>query len=802
MPQSADQFDGVAVLDAAEANQQVCSLACFNWMFRATATMLVLSVAAQGHIANADNLQTVSHWAFTPVIRPETPAVSNSTWPRTAIDRFILAKLEECGIQPAAPADASVLLRRLTLDLVGLPPRQQDVDAFLSDPTDTAYAEMADRLLASPHYGERWGRHWLDVARYADSTGYEFDTKREIWRYRDWVIAAINRDMPYDQFLIEQFAGDLLPEATRDQLIATGFSCNALQQYGDVHETTTDRVNAFSTAVLGLTVGCASCHDHKFDPISQEEYYQLYAFFNEAEDVVLDLSPPEVAAARDALQSQIEMLKKELALYQNGPDPDPFVWAAQLTGSELRATPSEVRQSIIRVSSDRTPDQIELIRKYHQQVCLRYRNNLDERIGAWADALPSEQRQALGPEAIAYLDTPRQDRSKNRPPSLLAKFWEQDVGRINRQNVIDGLQKDIPATETTQVLHARIDNPKTHVFLEGNHLNLGAEVAPRTPAVLPPLKPAAARATRLDLAIWAASRENPLTARVMVNRIWQEYFGRGLVETSDDFGVQSPLPEYAALLDWLAAELMENNWRLKHIHRLIVNSAVYRQSSHHRTDLQEVDPQNRLLARQSRLRLAAEIIRDSALTASGLLNDKIGGPSVFPYQPDGVMTGRADGTQWKISEGPDRFRRGMYTHFWRTTPHPFLSLFDAPDAAAACTRRSRSNTPVQALTILNDPTFMEAAVALARRAVNESGAQSDVERFTWAAKQCLSRPLTSEELQALATLLAQQQAAFARDSQRAQAITGAPAEVDATALAAWTSVSRALLNLDEFITRE
>jgi len=762
---------------------------------------LLLIGGAQYHVASANDRHTVSHWAFAPVTRPATPTVTNSTWPRTDIDRFILAKLEERGIQPAPPADASVLVRRLTLDLVGLPPSQQDLDDFLSDPSDTAYAKMADRLLASPHHGERWGRHWLDVARYADSTGYEFDTKREIWRYRDWVIDALNHDMPYDQFLIEQFAGDLLPGATHEQLIATGFSCNALQQYGDVHETTTDRVNAFGAAVLGLTVGCASCHDHKFDPISQEEYYQLYAFFNEAEDVALDLSPPEVAATRNALQSQIEMLKKELAIYQNGPDPDPFTWAAQLTGSELRATPSEVRQSIIRVSSDRTPDQIELIRDFHRRVSLRFQKDLEKRLVAWANSLAPEQRQALGPEAIAYLDTPGQDRSKNRPPSLLAKFWEQDAGRVNRQNVIDALQKDIPATETTQVLHARIDNPKTHVFLDGNHLNLGAEVAPGTPAVLPPLKPASARATRLDLAKWAASRENPLTARVAVNRIWQEYFGRGLVETSDDFGVQSPLPEHAALLDWLAAELMDNNWSLKHIHRLIVNSAVYRQSSHHRTDLQEADPQNHLLARQSRLRLDAEIIRDSALTASGLLNDKIGGPSVFPYQPEGVMTGRADGTQWKMSDGPDRFRRGMYTHFWRTTPHPFLSLFDAPDASAACTRRTRSNTPVQALTILNDPTFIEAAVALAHRVVNDSGAQSDVDRVTWAAKQCLSRPLTSDELEALIELLAQQRAAFAQDAHRAEAVTGAPAE-DATVLAAWTSVSRALLNLDEFITRE
>lgn len=742
------------------------------------------------------------HWAFAAVVRPETPDLPTSNWPRNDIDRFVLAKLEAHGIQPSPAAEPAVLLRRLTLDLIGLPPRQSEVDAFLADPSDKAYEEAVERLLANPHFGERWGRHWLDVARYADSAGYEFDVKREIWRYRDWVIDALNRDMPYDQFLIEQFAGDLMPGATRDQFVATGFSCNALQQYGDVHETTTDRVNAFGAAVLGLTVGCASCHDHKFDPISQVEYYQLYAFFNEAEDTVLDLSPPETAAARDAIKSQIDMLKKELNRYQNGPDPDPAVWAAQVTESELRATPSEVRQSIIRVSSDRTAEQIALIGEYHRNVRLRYQSSLEERIDAWAGGLSAEQRQALGPEAAAYLNLPRNERSSQRPPGLMAKFWDQDVGRQKRQKVIDSLQQQIPATETTQVMRARIDQPKTHVFLEGNHLNLGDEVAPNTPEVLPPLKAAGVRPNRLDLARWAASREHPLTARVVVNRIWQTYFGRGLVETSDDFGIQSPAPEHAELLDWLAAELMDNKWSQKHIHRLITHSAVYRQSSHSRADLEETDAQNRLLARQSRLRLEAEVIRDAALSASGLLNDKIGGPSVFPHQAEGVMTGRADGTNWQMSSGGDSHRRGMYTHFWRTTPHPYLTLFDAPDAAAACTRRSRSNTPVQALTILNDPSFVEAAAALARRIVEQSDAKSDGERIVWAGKECLSRTLDGSEIQALTTLLAQQQAAFAQDAERARTITGAAPEVDAAALASWTAVSRALLNLDEFITRE
>jgi hypothetical protein len=691
----------------------------------------------------------------------------------------------------------------VTLDLIGLPPQSAAADAFLADPSEDAYSKTVDGLLANPHFGERWGRHWLDMARYADSAGYEFDTKREIWKYRDWVIDALNRDMPYDEFIVEQFAGDQLPGATRDQRIATGFNCNALKQYGDVHETTTDRVNAFGAAVLGLTLGCAACHDHKFDPISQKEYYELYAFFNEAEDTVLDLSPPSVVAVRDALKQQIESLKKELFRYQNGPDPDPFTWAAQLTAAELRATPSELRQAIIRVASDRTPEQNALILEGHANARLRFQRSLQDRIDAWAAGLTPEQRQPLDPECQAYLAMPRSDQPPTPPPSLLAKFWQDDAGRAKRQEIITSLEKSIPATETTEVLRTRIDNPKTHVFLQGNHLDLGPEVEPGTPAVLPPLQKAGSRATRFDLARWAVARDNPLTARVIVNRIWQSYFGKGLVETSEDFGTQAPRPEHIELLDWLAAELMDHGWSLKHIHRLILNSATYKQNSQQRPELRESDPQNRLFARQDRLRLEAEIIRDVALASGGLLNDKIGGPSVFPYQPEGVMTGRADMTEWRESEGAEKFRRGMYTHYWRLTPHPYLTLFDAPDAAEACTRRSRSNTPVQALTLLNDPSFVEAAVALARRIAHESDAATDNERLTWVFKECLGRAPSSEEVEVLAELLVSQRASFEADASRAkQLAAGKTAGDDATMTGPWTGVARTLLNLDEFITRE
>jgi hypothetical protein len=421
---------------------------------------------------------------------------------------------------------------------------------------------------------------------------------------------------------------------------------------------------------------------------------------------------------------------------------------------------------------------------------------------AWIAGLTPQQREALPVDAAAYVAAPPSRRPSRRPPSLVAKFWEQDLGLVKRQEVIDGMQKAIPSTETTEVLRARTDQPKTHVFLRGNHLNLGEEVEPDTPKMLPRLKKQRSHATRLDLARWAASRENPLTARVIVNRMWQAYFGKGLVETSEDFGMQAPKPLYNDLLDWLAAELMDSGWSLKHVHRLILKSAVYRQSSVQRPDLMEVDPQNRLIARQNRLRVEAEIIRDEAMAVGGLLNDKIGGPSVFPYQPDGVMAARADGTQWHESSGADKYRRGMYTHYWRLTPHPFLTLFDFPDAAEACTRRSRSNTPVQALTLLNDPSFVEAASGLGRRLADDSHGDSDVQRIGWAFKECLGRRPSPEEAKVLAELYRQQEAEFDADAVRAkQAATGAAAG-DEARVAAWTSVARTLLNLDEFITRE
>jgi hypothetical protein len=740
-----------------------------------------------------------SHWAFRPVVRPPVPRVRDKAWCRTPIDNFVLARLEQESIPPSPEADAETLLRRVTLDLTGLPPAWAEAQAFLADPSGGAYSIVVDGLLDSPHYGERWGRHWLDLARYADSAGYEFDSKREVWKYRDWVIDAINADMPYDQFLIEQLAGDLMVPISEDRLAATGFNCNAQKQGSDPQETTVDRLNTFGTAYLGLTLGCARCHDHKFDPISQTEYSQLYAFFDQATDVVHDLSSPADVAQRDTLRGQIAQLKRELASYQNGPDPDPLVWAARLTQDDLMSIPSELRDAIGMLSTHRSPEQLTLIETAHRHSMATYRRQMTQRIGTWAASLSEAERKRLHESAQSYLAIPQGQRPEDVPTPLVNEYWNHDAGTKQRKELLAELEKRIPATVTTLVMRERTDNPATYDQLDPSS---GKIVAPNVPTALPPLRTENRKPTRLDLARWAASRENPLVARVAVNRVWQHYFGTGIVETSDNFGIQASPPSHPELLDWLAAELMDHAWSMKHIHRLVVRSATYRQSSATRPELRDKDPENRLLARQSRLRLDAETIRDTSLAAGGILDASIGGPSVFPYQPEGVMAGRADGTQWIESQGADRLRRGMYVHFWRLTPHPYFRLFDAPDATESCPRRPTSNTPLQALTLLNDPWFMEAAIALGKRVLNEAPAQHE-DRIEWLFATCLARKPQRDEVRILQYLLSVQRQQFAADPERAAKLVGDSAgKQPAVEQAAWISVARAVLNLDEFVTRE
>ena len=689
-------------------------------------------------------------WAFQPVEHPAPPAVLRMDWVRNPIDRFILARLEKEKLTPSPEASPATLLRRVTLDLTGLPPSPLEIRDFLADSRPDAYERVVDRLLASLHYGERWGRHWLDVARYADSDGYTIDAPRTMWRYRDWVINAINSDMPFDRFVIEQIAGDMLPNATTDQLIATGFNRNTPSNFeGGIDfeqyrvEAVVDRVSTAGAAFLGLTVGCARCHDHKFDPISQKEFYQLVAYFNNTDEItteaerydfnrpILPVPTPEEIARKKAFDAQWSALSKELVAYVR----------------ELAARPRK----------------------------------------------PGDPDPSKDPELVERVQNLRELR--RREPKL-----------------------------TTALVMRELPQPReAYIHLGGDFTRQGAAVKPAIPAVLPQL-PAGAN-TRLDFGRWLVDDRNPLTARVTVNRFWQEYFGKGLVETENDFGAQGAKPSHPELLDWLASEFMRAKWSSKAIHRLIVTSAVYRQSSSQRRDVEEVDPYNKLLARQNRLRLDAEIIRDSAVSASGLLTDKIGGPSVYPPIPEGAMSVTQVSGAWPTETGPDRYRRGLYTFFRRSAGFPGLVVFDAPDATSACTRRVRSDTPLQALSTLNDETFTEFAEGLAARVLKEASGDNR-ERIRYAFLLVIGRAPRAEEEQRMANFLARRIDEYKTNPSLAIELIykggkflpdGAPVNPPPPKLAAmlsamqpnaltleaaWTGVARVLLNTDDFLTRE
>ena len=619
-----------------------------------------------------------SHWAFKPIDDSAPPTVKKQDWPINPIDQFVLAQLEAEGLSPSRPANRATLVRRLYLDLTGLPPSVEEVEAFITDDKPGAYRALVEKLLHSPQYGERWGRHWLDLARYADSNGYSIDNPRSIWPYRDWVIQAFNSDMPFDQFSVEQLAGDLLPNATNAQRIATGFHRNTqINQEGGIDpeqfrvESIVDRVNTTGLVWLGLSVGCAQCHDHKFDPIAQKEYYRLFAFFNNVDE------PNMPVAAKDVL------------------------------------------------------------------------------------AMP-------------------------KPPK------NPRFGGRGRRG---------PRGPTTMVVKEREDPRKTFVNIKGDFTRPGEQVWPGTPEVLHAFE-GDREATRLDFAQWLFDPSNPLTARVVVNRLWQRYFGRGIVETENDFGTQGTPPSHPELLDWLAAEFQRQGWSFRALHRLIVNSATYRQSSDVRAELTEADPYNRLLGRQSRHRLEAEIVRDAGLSISGLLSTKLGGPGVYPPQPKGVMDRGQRKRTWTASDGEDRYRRGLYTFFWRATPNPALRTFDAPDAFSTCTRRVRSNTPLQALTLLNDPAFVELSVGFARKILRDE-ADSDRARLGRAFAACVSRQPEAEELDVLHTFLEEMRASYAEDTAAARDIVGDEglADVPEDEMAAWVATARVLLNLDEAISR-
>jgi len=654
------------------------------------------------------------HWAYVPPRRPALPQVTQGTWPRNAIDHFVLARLEQEGLAPQPEADRAVLARRLALDLTGLPPSPEEVDAFVVDGAADALDRFVDRLLAHHGYGEHQARQWLDLARYADSAGYADDRPRQIWGYRDWVIRAFDDNMPFDEFTVRQIAGDLLPGATVADRVATAFHRNTLtnSEGGTIDEefrvaAIVDRVNTTLATWMGTTIACAQCHDHKYDPLSQRDFFGVYAILNNTADADRPGEEPLLAA------------------------PGPAAWELERRIAEIAARLPAAAPGVVE---------------------------------------PPEFRPAR--ELLADLERRRAAEKPHTVPVL----------------------EELPAGKR------RI----TKIMQRGNWQSLGDDVVEAMPAVFGAAPAAAGRIDRLTLARWLVDERNPLTARVVVNRIWERLFGVGLVATSEEFGSQGEPPSHPQLLDWLAVELMERHWDLRHVTRLIVTSAVYRQSSQGPAELVARDPDNRLLARGPRVRLPAEVIRDQALAAAGILSAKKFGPSVNPPQPNlGLNAAFGGNIDWQTSPGEDRHRRGIYTTWRRSNPYPSMATFDAPSREVCTIRRPRTNTPLQALVTLNDPVYVEAAQGLARRMVREGGAAT-ADRAARGFRLVLARRPAPAEVARLVALHDDLVGDYRRDTAAATAMATVPlgplpADLagDTADLAAWTVVGNVLLNLDE-----
>jgi hypothetical protein len=724
------------------------------------------------------------HWAFVKPNRPPLPTVKNPRWVRNPIDHFILARLEQEGLQPSPEADKATLIRRATLDLTGLPPTPAEVEAFLADTSPDAYEELVDRLLASPRYGERMALEWLDAARFADTHGYHIDSARDMTPWRDWVIGAFNRNLPFDQFTIEQLAGDLLPNATVDQKIASGFNRNHMINYeggaipAEYHTAyIVDRVNTTGTVWLGLTVGCAQCHDHKYDPITQKEYYQFYAFFHNVPEQGLDgrtgNAAPMLKLPTREQQQQLDRLTaaiKDTEQRLNGPLPK--IDAAQA------AWESQARALV----DARDPQGVNQVPANILQLV------------ALAPDRRTEQQKA---ELRTYYRTTFTTGAKQHKDRLAALRKEQAE-----------LEKQMP---TTMVMAEMAQPRETFLLTRGQYDKKGEKVSAGVPAFLPS-PPPNAPANRLSLARWLVDPANPLTARVIVNRYWQMYFGTGFVKTAEDFGVQGEWPSHPELLDWLASEFVRTGWDMKRMQRLIVTSATYRQASAVTPALLARDPENRLLARTSRLRLPAEFIRDQALAVSGLLNGEIGGHSVSPYQPPGIweeLMFREDNDKFTAqvyvqSKGKDLYRRTMYTFWKRTAPPPSLVTLDAPDRETCTVRRPRTNTPLQALVLMNDPTYVEASRKLAERLLTE--AATPEERIALAFRLATGRQPRAEEGTVLRRIFDEQLAVYRQDGKAALKLLDVGEakrneRLDPAELAAWTMVASVILNLDETVTR-
>jgi len=718
-----------------------------------------------------------SHWAYLPPRAVVPPTVAEFELP---IDRFIRSRLIHAGITPSPQAARATLIRRITLDLTGLPPSAVEVDAFLNDTRSDAFERVVDRLLGSEHFGERWARWWLDLAHYGDSDGYLQDFLRPVaWRYRQWVVDAFNNDLPFDQFTIQQLAGDLLSNATITQKMGTGFLRNTLSNReggADLEEyrvnQVLDRTAMLGTTWLGLTIACAQCHDHKFDAISQREFYQLYAFFNNTDEANVYAPLPGERSAWESAKKDYDRKRAELLAPVSG------------TLTELQTA---WEQKILYTET-------------HQGEDFAWDRTLELLGLQWGQNLGEGQL-----EGLAIIKTPVPDRTidqqqrlqdyflRSAPTEFAAKLKDLKVHELMTR--LDALWKAVPATSRAPAMMKFPGRRPDYVFVRGEYLRKGDEVSPGTPAALPPLN-AQEEPDRLALARWLVSKEHPLTARVTVNRLWQELFGRGLVATSENFGTRGDHPSHPELLDWLAMEFMQQDWKIKSILRTIVLSATYQQSSSARPELASLDPMNRLLARQTRLRLSGEAVRDSSLAVSGLLNRTIGGPSVKPPQPASVSKEGYANT-WETSPGADRYRRGLYTFLQRTSPFAQFVTFDLPDTSRSCTRRERSNTPLQALNLLNDPVFFEAGQALAVRILREAPG-SDEGRIQHGFLLALSRYPRPNETVRLLQFLHDERSRLKSDLDVAQLYLDDRLNDSAE----WVTLASVLLNLDEFINRE
>ena len=879
-----------------------------------------------------------AHWAYLRPVAAHLPAVSNAAWVRNGIDRFVLARLDREGLPPSPEAAFETLVRRVTLDLIGLPPTLAELDAALADAAangrDAAYERVVDRLLASPHYGERWARPWLDLARYADSHGYEKDRLRVMWKYRDWVIDAFNADMPFDRFTIEQIAGDMLPGATEPQRIASGFHRNTmLNQEGGIDveearwETLVDRVNTTATVWLGSTLGCAQCHNHKYDPFTQRDYYRMLAFFDNVEYTIagqaggdrfadepqISLPTAEQETRRTALQADLDKLTASLraesparaaaqtrweqsllaaergwiplaverfessaastgerladkSVLVSGPNPAANTYTviarapiAGITAIRIEAVPDarlpgggpgrdpygnfvltgltmtrgDAPVSLAPIKTDdgsvsnagwvvdATRDPAGRVRRQGVYVAERpfgavgaplqfsivTTAPVGQALGRFrlsVTASPSPLRAvSVSARLRPALLTPRARRTEQQIKDLAARFRAVSPIFKPARDRIDGLQRSLRELGIVSAMvmkeKAGHERPSTWVRRRGAFLDRVEQVHAAVPSFLPGL-PDDVMPNRLGLARWLVDGRNPLTPRVTVNRAWEQFFGRGLVETSEDFGTQGAAPSHPDLLDWLALTFVEQGWHPKRLHRVIVMSATYRQTSAVTRPLVERDPDNRLLARGPRFRVEAEMVRDIALTASGLLSRRVGGPSVFPPQPDGIWQNPYSSDRWVLSTGEDRYRRGLYTFLRRTAPYPAFTTFDSTSREACTVRRVRTNTPLQALTMLNDEAFFEAARALARRMIAEpAAADGEGGRAALGFRIVTSRLPKPQELERLVAAYRQHLEHFRAHPERAAQVNGGDA---APEQAAWTLVANALLNLDETITKE